>query len=186
MAAASTDKPALVCLGAIAGAHGVRGDLKVKTFTSDPLDLASYGVLQDEEGSRFFEILTIKPDKIGVRIRVRDITSRDLAQSLKGTRLYVPRAHLPELDAEDDFYYSDLIDMQAVCPEGDPAGRVVGVYNFGSGDLLEIAPHDIANESFFIPFTKACVPEVNIKAGQLVIVPPTLVETDHPEADKKP
>ncbi|MGC6472403.1 MAG: ribosome maturation factor RimM [Parvibaculales bacterium] len=182
MATDPTDKLALVCLGAIAGAHGVRGDLKVKTFTADPLDLAAYGPLQDEDGSRFFDIMTIVPDKIGVRIRVRDITSRELAQSLKGTRLYVPRTRLPELETQDDFYYADLTGLQAVYPSSNPAGVVVGVHNFGSGDLLEIAAD---GPSFFVPFTKACVPEVNIKAGQLVIIPPTMEDIDTSETDDK-
>ncbi|MGC6512329.1 MAG: ribosome maturation factor RimM [Parvibaculales bacterium] len=180
MAIDPTEKADLVCLGAIAGAHGVRGDLKVKTFTADPLDLAAYGILQDEDGSRLFEIMTIVSDKIGARIRVRDITSRDLAHSLKGTRLYVPRERLPALETEDDFYYADLVGLKAVYPSSDPAGMVVGVHNFGSGDLLEIAPD---SQSFFVPFTKACVPEVNIKAGHLVIDPPTMADHD-PEMDE--
>ena len=171
------EKPAHICLGAIAGAHGVRGDLKVKTFTEDPLDLAAYGILQDEDGSQFFEVMRISPDKMGARIRVKDITSRHQAQSLKGTRLYVPRDRLPDLSDEDDFYHTDLLGLEALTQTGEVAGKVVAVHNFGATDLLEIDPD---GPTFFIPFTKACVPKVDIKAGQLVIIPLTM-DDDTPD-----
>ncbi len=173
MVSTSSDTIAFVCLGAIAGAHGVRGELKVKTFTENPLDLSAYGVLQNEDGSQFFEITSITANKIGACIRLKGVSSKEAAQALKGTRLYVPRPRLPELTVAEDFYHSDLLGLKAINNIGEDVGTITAVHNFGSGDLLEIGAR---GSSFFIPFTKACVPEIDIGTGQLVIIAPIMVQ----------
>ena len=162
-----------ICVGAVAGAHGVKGDVRIKTFTENPMDIAAYGALSDEAGQNTFEILNTYPDKMGARVRFRNVTSRSQAEALKGTRLYVERDHLPELD-EEDFYHTDLIGLTAVTVQGEKLGMVKAVHNFGSADLLEI-------EGQFIPFTKINVPEIDFKLGTLTIIPPQDFEDEASE-----
>ncbi|HCV48577.1 MAG TPA: 16S rRNA processing protein RimM [Rhodobiaceae bacterium] len=162
-----------ICVGAVAGAHGVKGDVRIKTFTENPMDIAAYGALSDEAGQNTFEILNTYPDKMGARVRFRNVTSRSQAEALKGTRLYVERDHLPELD-EEDFYHADLIGLTAVTVQGEKLGMVKAVHNFGSADLLEI-------EGQFIPFTKINVPEIDFKLGTLTIIPPQDFEDEASE-----
>ena len=162
-----------ICVGAVAGAHGVKGDVRIKTFTENPMDIAAYGALSDEVGQNTFEILNTYPDKMGARVRFRNVTSRSQAEALKGTRLYVERDHLPELD-EEDFYHADLIGLTAVTVQGEKLGMVKAVHNFGSADLLEI-------EGQFIPFTKINVPEIDFKLGKLTVIPPQDFEDEASE-----
>ena len=162
-----------IFVGAVAGAHGVKGDVRIKTFTENPMDIAAYGALSDEAGQNTFEILNTYPDKMGARVRFRNVTSRSQAEALKGTRLYVERDHLPELD-EEDFYHADLIGLTAVTVQGEKLGMVKAVHNFGSADLLEI-------EGQFIPFTKINVPEIDFKLGTLTIIPPQDFEDEASE-----
>ena len=162
-----------ICVGAVAGAHGVKGDVRIKTFTENPMDIAAYGALLDEAGQNTFEILNTYPDKMGARVRFRNVTSRSQAEALRGTRLYVERDHLPELD-EEDFYHTDLIGLTAVTVQGEKLGMVKAVHNFGSADLLEI-------EGQFIPFTKINVPEIDFKLGKLTVIPPQDFEDEASE-----
>ena len=162
-----------ICVGAVAGAHGVKGDVRIKTFTENPMDIAAYGALLDETGQNTFEILNTYPDKMGARVRFRNVTSRSQAEALRGTRLYVERDHLPELD-EEDFYHTDLIGLTAVTVQGEKLGMVKAVHNFGSADLLEI-------EGQFIPFTKINVPEIDFKLGKLTVIPPQDFEDEASE-----
>jgi len=153
-----------ICVGAVAGAHGVKGDVRIKTFTENPMDIAAYGALWDEAGQNSYEILNAYPDKMGARVRFKNVTSRSHAEALKGTRLYVARDNLPMLD-EEDFYHADLIGLAAVTDQGEKLGTVKAVYNFGSADLLDI-------DGQFIPFTKINVPEIDFQTGTLTVVPP--------------
>ena len=162
-----------ICVGAVAGAHGVKGDVRIKTFTENPMDIAAYGALLDEAGQNTFVILNTYPDKMGARVRFRNVTSRSQAEALRGTRLYVERDHLPELD-EEDFYHTDLIGLTAVTVQGEKLGMVKAVHNFGSADLLEI-------EGQFIPFTKINVPEIDFKLGTLTVIPPQNFEDEASE-----
>ena len=162
-----------ICVGAVAGAHGVKGDVRIKTFTENPMDIAAYGALLDEAGQNTFVILNTYPDKMGARVRFRNVTSRSQAEALRGTRLYVERDHLPELD-EEDFYHTDLIGLTAVTVQGEKLGMVKAVHNFGSADLLEI-------EGQFIPFTKINVPEIDFKLGKLTVIPPQDFEDEASE-----
>lgn len=127
-----------VCLGAVAGAHGVKGDLRIKSFTDIPENVAAYGPVTSEDGKRRFTLKVIRTQQSSVVIaRAAEVADRDDAQSLKGVRLYVERSVLPAPE-EDEFYLDDLVGLEAVDETGAPLGRVSAVYNFGAGDLIEL------------------------------------------------
>ena len=167
-----------LCLGVIGAAHGVRGGVKVKTFTQSPLDLAAYGPLTDETGERAFIVTSCQADKAGARVTLKGVSDRNAAEALRGVALYVTRDSLPELTAEDDFYHSDLIGLHVRGEDGAALGKVVACHNFGAGDLLEISTE---NGNAYYPFTKAVVPHVDIGAGFLTLVPPVENEARPPE-----
>ena len=158
----------LILMGVIAGAHGIRGEVKLKSFTANPADIASYGVLSDETGGRLFEIVALKSAKDALIVRLSGVEDRSGAEALKGTKLFVPRGRMPAPD-QDDYYHADLIGLDAVDASGNRIGRVLGVENYGAGDLLDIGD-DTASE--LLPFTKAFVPEVDLAARRIVIAPP--------------
>lgn len=162
----SREPGAPVLLAAIAGAHGVRGLVKLKTFTEAPENVAAYGPLSDEAGRSYK--LTLKGKAKGDLLAAIDgVTDRDAAQALKGTRLYVDRDALPPTEDDDEFYLADLIGLEAQAPDGRGLGRVVNVANHGAGDILEIEPRDGA--AFLVPFTKEAVPEVDVANGRLIV-----------------
>jgi 16S rRNA processing protein RimM len=165
-----------VLLARIGAPHGVRGEVRIKAFTADPLSLADFGALTTEDG-RSFRIERLRPAKEVVVAKLRGINDRDAAQALNGLDLYVSRDQLPEPDDEDDFYHADLIGLEAFDPDGAPLGTVVAVHNFGAGDILDVAPR--RGLSLLIPFTKDAVPEIDLPAGRLVAVPPP----DAPDED---
>ena len=170
---------ARICLGVIAGAHGVRGLVKVKSFTETAEDLTAYGPLTDEAGARRFELTVTGRAKDALLARIEGVADRDQAQALKGTRLYVARDALPALDEEETYYHADLIGLAAEDRDGRPLGRVRAVHNFGAGDLLELdgGPD---GPSLLLPFTQAAVPVVDLAGGRIVVEPPEEVE---PEGD---
>lgn len=167
-----------VCLGAIAGAHGVRGQVRIKAFTEMPEDLTAYGPLGDEAGRRRFRISLVGQSKGNLLAKIAGVTDRNAAEALRGTRLYVARDALPAPEDDETFYHADLIGLLAETPEGEVLGRVRQIHNFGAGDVLEVVPED-AGEVRFLPFTKAVVPELDLAGGRLTVVPP-------PEAAVKP
>jgi 16S rRNA processing protein RimM len=159
-----------LCLGAIAGAHGVRGAVRIKTFTAEPQAVAAYGPVSDETGSRSF---TLRVDRAGpdhVIAHIAGITDRRTAEGLKGTRLYVERRVMPEPAAADEYYAADLIGAAAEYADGRPFGNVSAVYDFGAGDVLEVQQEDGA--SVLLPFTRAVVPAVDLARGRIVVDPP--------------
>ena len=177
----SEDRPDRVCLGVVAGAHGVRGLVKIKSFTEDPEDLAAYGALSDETGRRRF-VVKLKGRVKGLLLaELEGIRDRDQAQALHGLQLYVARSALPRLDEDETFYQADLIGLAAEDPEGRPLGRVVAVPNFGAGDLLEVL--DPERVSQFFPFTRDIVPQVDLAGGRVVIRPPAEVVV-RPQPDR--
>jgi 16S rRNA processing protein RimM len=163
-----------VCLGVMVGAHGVRGLVKVKSFTENPSDVAAYGPVSDEAGQRSWrlEVTGPAPGKSPdvLLVRIAGVTDRDAAQALHGTRLYVARDALPALAEEETYYHADLIGLQVEDGEGRALGTVTAVENHGAGDLLEIAGP--GGESLLLPFTRAVVPEVDLAGGRLVALPP--------------
>jgi len=163
----------MVCVGAVAGAHGVRGVVRVKSFTAEPDDVCAYGPVSDETGTRFWRIERVGHAKGVVLVRLEGVSDRDAADALKGTRLYVARSALPEPEDEEEFYHADLIGLSAELADGTPFGRVKAVHDHGAGDILEIArPHAPPLD---VPFTLAAVPLVDVAGGRIVIdLPPGL------------
>jgi len=162
----------LVVLATIGAAHGIRGEVRVKSFTADPMSLADYGPLVSADG-RTFEMERLRPAKGVVIVKFRGIDDRNSAEALNGVELSVERSALPPAEA-GEYYHADLIGLEAVDAEGRPLGRVVAVENFGAGDILEIAPPD--GVSLLIPFTNATVPDIDLAGGRLTIVPPAEIE----------
>lgn len=156
-----------VLLGRIVGAHGIRGEARIASFTEPPEHIAAYGPLTDGEG-RSFSIERLRPIKgAAVAAQLAGITDRAAAEALKGTELYIAREKLPEPD-EDEWYYQDLIGLRALSPNGEAIGEVVAVQNFGAGDLLEIRPPG-GRQTLLVAFTKAAVPVVDVKGGHVVV-----------------
>ena len=171
-----------ICLGAIAGAHGVKGEVKIKTFTQNAEDIASYGPLENETGDARFSILNFRPDKIGVVARIEGLEDREAAQRLKGTRLYVKREALPEVE-EDTWYHADLVGLKVRAKDDREIGVVIGIHDFGAGDMVEVDP-GAGEESMFIPFTRDAVPIVDIDQGFIVAEPIEIISDDKPGEEK--
>ncbi|POR56782.1 ribosome maturation factor RimM [Bosea psychrotolerans] len=171
--AADTD---LVLLGVIGAAHGIKGEVRIKAFTGDPLAIADYGPLSDEAGRRF-EIADIRPAKEVVVARLKGVTSREAAESLAGVKLFVARDKLPPVEDEDEFLQADLIGCVVVGPDGAVLGTVTAVANYGAGDLLDIATPD--GRSVLMPFTRAFAPRIDVAARRIEAEPPEgLFEVD--------
>ena len=166
--------PRRVCLGVIAGAHGVRGQVRIKSFAEDPTNLTAYGPLTDEAGGRVFRITVTGQAKGVLLARIEGVKDRDEALALRGARLHVDRDALPAPD-EDEYYHADLIGLRAEDHDGRPVGEVVEVHNFGAGDVLEIARPEA--QPLLLPFTKAAVPEVDLAEGRVVVAPPEEAES---------
>ena len=158
-----------VCLGQFGAAHGLRGEVRLYSFTADPPAIAGYGPLESEDG-RVFEIEAIRPAKDHFVARISGVADRNAAELLKNVKLYVPRERLPEPDEPDEFYHADLIGLSVVDREGQKLGTVVAVHNFGAGDLIEMNP-EAGGKTELLPFDEFHVPVVDIAAGKLVIVP---------------
>jgi 16S rRNA processing protein RimM len=163
-----------VLLGVVVGVHGVKGAVKLRSHTADPADIAAYGPLVAEDG-RSFHIKILGLAKGNVVASFSGIGDRDAAEGLVGLKLYAFRTALPEPDDEDTFYHADLVGLKAERSDGAVYGRVKAVANFGAGDLLEIALAE-GGKTVFLPFTKASVPLVEVKAGRVVVDPPLEVQ----------
>ncbi len=170
MAAAEDER---LCVGVIAGAHGVRGLVKIKSFTDDPADLIAYGPLTDESGARRYQVAVTGRAKGVLLARIEGVGDRDAARALSGARLYVARAALPEPE-DEEYYHADLIGLAVEDRAGAPLGRVAAVQNFGAGDILEIERPD--QGTLLVPFTKAAVPLVDPAGGRVVVEPPEETE----------
>ncbi len=160
-----------VCLGRAVGARGLKGELRIKTFTEDPLSIGSYGPLQDEAGLRQFNISNVKAVKDGVVARLKGISTREQADALKGVEFYVERARLPDVEDDSSFYFEDLIGLVAINQNGSALGQVVSVQNFGAGDLLEVRPAT-GGPTVLVPFTEEIIPDIDFEGGWLLMLPP--------------
>ncbi len=167
-----------ILLGQITGAHGIRGDVIVRSYTADPADVAAYGPLTGKTGETPISLTIVRVSDKGVVARVKGVTDRNGAEALKGRELYVLRSKLPKTD-DAEYYHADLIGLAAFTAEGQPYGRVLAVQNFGAGDLLEIRVGE-GRDVEFIPFTNACVPDVDLAAGRLTVVPPVMTGDPEP------
>jgi 16S rRNA processing protein RimM len=159
----------LILVGRVAGAFGVKGELKITSYTDDPVALVRYRDLKGADGAPALTLTAGRAHKGALVGRAREVATREDAEALRGLELFVPRGVLPPPD-EDEFYLADLIGLAAVTPDGEPLGRIKSVKNFGAGDLLEIAPE--AGPSWWAPFTREAVPEVKIAEGVVVVVKP--------------
>ncbi len=155
-----------VCLGAIVGVHGIRGEVKVKSFSSDEKNLTRYGLLSNDKGDKRFELKIVGHSKELLRCKIKGVDDRTTAETLIGTGLYIDRALLPELK-DEEFYHTDLIGLEVKNSSSEVLGQVNALYNFGAGDILEIKMNNGSLE--MVPFTKSFVPVINIKDGYIIV-----------------
>lgn len=163
--ALAPDLENMVCVGAIAGAFGVRGEARLKSFCADPASIADYAPLLTEKG-RSFDLRITREVKGGFAARISGVETREDAEALKGTRLYAPRDRLPPL-GDEEFYHADLIGLEVVDTGGASLGRVRAIHDFGAGDVIEIT----GAAGLMLPFTREAVPTVDLTTGRLVVDP---------------
>ncbi|MCP5038553.1 MAG: 16S rRNA processing protein RimM [Rhodobacteraceae bacterium] len=159
-----------ICVGAFAGAFGVHGEVRLKSFCATPEAISDYGNLTTEDGKRSFVIKLVKPIKNGFSTRVEGILTKEQAEELAGTKLFADRTALPSLP-DDEFYHSDLIGLKVLDAGGRVLGRVLSVENHGAGDFLEIDGEGLKNPAL-LPFTLSAVPTIDLKAGRIIVDPP--------------
>jgi len=170
--ASSDRRGAQICLGQFGAAHGLRGEVRVYSFTSDPAAIADYGPLETEDG-RVFEIKALRPAKDHFVATLVGISDRSAAARLANLKLYVPRQRLPALEEADEFYHADLIGLAVVDRAGQTRGTVIAIHNFGAGDLIEVRP-DAGGSTELVPFDATFVPEVDLAGGRIVVEPSDL------------
>lgn len=163
MSDASKDR---ICIGSIAGAFGVQGEVRLKSFCAEPTAIADYGPLWTEDGKRSFKVTLTRPVAAGLGARLSDVKTKDEADALRGTNLYVDRARLPSLP-DDEYYHADLIGLTVQDTGGRVLGKIAAVHNHGAGDLLEVTGPGLKT-ALLIPFTLAIVPTVDLKAGRVI------------------
>ncbi len=156
-----------ICLGVVTGAHGLHGLLRVRTFTEVPEDVGAYGPVQSEDGTREYDLkVRNRTGKGQILVHIEGVANRDVAEALKGEHFYVPRARLPEPDA-DEFYNADLLGLDVVSSDGKALGTVRALHNFGGGDMLEVV--DDAGRLGTVAFTRVAVPEINLLARRVTV-----------------
>jgi len=175
--AAQSSSGGRVCVGRIGAAHGTRGEVKLWSFTADPMAIKDYGALVTEDGTRTFTIETLRPGKDFLVARLAGVADRTAAEKLTNLDLYIARERLPQPADADEFYHADLIGLTAVGMDGRPLGTVVAIHNFGASDLIEVRPTQGAT-TVMLPFTKAIVPVVDVAGGRIVVDPPEGVFAD--------
>jgi 16S rRNA processing protein RimM len=161
-------------VGQVAGAFGVRGEVRLTAYTADPASLLAYSPLLDDSGAPVLTLLSGRADKGALVARAKEVRTREQAQALRGLRLHIARDRLPE-PQDDEFYLADLIGLAALSPGGEALGRIKSVHNFGAGDLLEIEP-PAGGATWWAPFTKAVVPDVRLAEGVVVVDRPAEAE----------
>ena len=159
----------LILVGRVAGAFGVKGEVRLAAYTADPKALLGYRDLLRQDGSPGLTLLSGRVQKDDLIVRVREISTKEEADAMRGLLLHVPREALPEPE-EDEFYLTDLIGLSAVTPAGETLGKVKSVHDFGAGDLIEIDPGRGA--TWYLPFTRDAVPEVDVAGGKITVVRP--------------
>jgi len=160
------DTKSLVRVARVAGAFGVKGEVRISAFTEDPKTLLAHKTLLQEDGSPGLTLISGRAQKDNLIARVEGVETPEAADAMRGLQLYIPRDALPEPE-DDEFYLTDLIGLAAVSPVGEPLGRIKGVRDFGAGDILEIQPP--AGASWWVAFTREAVPTVDIAGGKVVV-----------------
>jgi 16S rRNA processing protein RimM len=173
----------MICVGAIAGSYGVRGELRIKSYCAVPEDIETYTPLWSEDRSQQFALAILRPIKNGFAARIAEVTTKEEADALRGTPLYVERDQMPSLP-DDEFYHTDLIGLSVYDTGGVLLGTVKTVQNHGADDLLELQLAG-TSETTFLPFTKAGVPTVDLATGRIVADPADgiLPEAKNPTSD---
>jgi 16S rRNA processing protein RimM len=167
----------LILMGVFGAPQGVRGEIRVKSLTGEPGAIGAYGPLTDKGGARAFAFQSLRPLKDDMLVaRLAGVSTREAAETLKNVELFARRDQLPP-PAHDEFYYDDLVGLEAVDAAGAPLGRVVSLMNYGAGDVLEIAPAQ-GGETLLLPFTKRVAPRIDFDAGRIVIEPPREAEDE--------
>ena len=174
-------KDRLILMGRIGAAHGIRGEVRVQSFTGEPLDLVRYNPFVTNRPGLQIVIETARGTTNMLVARLAGIGDRDAAERLNGVELYVERGRLPAPEEEDDFYHADLIGLAVRLTDGAVIGEVSAVLNHGAGDIIEV--RGTAGDSFLYPFTRAVVPEVHVAEGYLVVAPPLDAEPGEEEPD---
>jgi len=164
-----------ICVARIGAAHGLRGEVKLWSFTEEPAAIANYGPLETQDGKQRFEIEALRPAKDHFVARIAGVSDRDAAEKLRNLELYISRARLPTIEEVDTFYYADLIGLNVVTPDGMQVGIVYALHNFGAGDIIEIAPVG-SGDHLMLPFNEQTVPKIDLAAKQIVVVRPTEAE----------
>jgi len=172
----------LIPIGKFGAPHGVRGELRVKSYTQDPRAIGAYGSLTDRTGKSVFKLTAMRLARNDMLVvRLAGVDNRQDAEKLAGVELFVARDQLPP-PSDDEFYHDDLVGLEALTHEGDKLGRVVALRNFGAGDILEIAPAS-GGETLMLPFTKAVAVEVDLSKGRIVIVPPHEIDGEDRDSE---
>jgi 16S rRNA processing protein RimM len=156
-----------ILLGVIGGAHGIKGEVRIKSFTEDPRDIKAYGPLFDAKGNAY-TLRSARIQKNVVVVSIAEVTDRDQAEKLNGTELFVDRSALPEDDA-DEFYQADLIGLDVETVTGEAVGVVIAFHDFGAGEVIEIRP--ARGATVMIPFSEAAVPEIDMERGVMLVEP---------------
>jgi len=170
-----------VCLGKIVGVHGIKGEVKIKSYTALDKDIASYGELTDKLNKQHFLIKVTGHSKELLRAKVKGIEDRTKAETLIGTELYAPRGVLPELATKEVYYETDLVGLKVLDEQKNDVAKVVGFYNFGAGDILEIKLKSGRNE--MLPFNKGYVPEINLDEGYIIVASTGMIFLEDDEDD---
>jgi 16S rRNA processing protein RimM len=166
---------AKVCVARIGAAYGVRGEVKLWSFTEDPVAVVRYGPLETQDGAQCFEIESMRPAKNHFVARIAGVADRNAAEKLRNIDLYIPRARLPKIEEANTFYHADLIGLDVVTPDGAQIGTVHAVHNFGAGDIVEIVPIE-SGDPLMLAFNEITVPKVDLAAKQIVVVLPAETE----------
>jgi 16S rRNA processing protein RimM len=154
-----------VLLGVVAAPHGVRGLVRIKSFTEDPMAVGTYGPLSDESGKKEYRVETLSAARGAVLARIEGVADRTAAEALRGLRLYVERKRLPEA-SEREWYEADLIGLTAVGTDGRDWGKVIAFHDFGAGSVMEVSG------GVMLPFTDEAVPEIDVEGGKVLVDPP--------------
>jgi len=172
----------LVLVGIFGSAVGLKGEVRLKSFTQDPEAVASYGPVQASDGRRF-EIVSVRPQKDMLVAKVKGIADRTAAERLVNLKLYVAREALGAVADDDEFFHADLIGLDVVTAGGEKLGCVTALFDFGAGDVVEVMPSE--GKSFFLPFTKAVVPAIDLAARRMTVIPPEETESGEDPVDER-
>lgn len=167
--------PDRICVARIGAAHGVRGEVKLWSFTEEPAAIANYGPLETLDGKQRFEIEALRSAKDHFVARIAGVTGREAAEKLRNIELYIPRARLPAIEEDDTFYHADLVGLDVVTPDGMQVGTVHALLNFGAGDIIDIVPVG-GGDHLMLPFNEQLVPKIDLAAKRIVVVLPAETE----------